>query len=76
MVKVIPAHIENGQVVPNEPLPDTSAIAHVSVVLNLKPTAQNQSTLADLRGILKGKVTESDEDLKREYVEHLARKYR
>jgi hypothetical protein len=80
MVKVIPARIENGRVIPSEPLPEDSTIEGVSLLLKLKPktpeTGRRSSVLSELRGILQGKVSQSDHDLNREYAEYLEAKYR
>jgi hypothetical protein len=78
MVKVIPARIEQGRIIPSEPLPAESTIEGVSLVLSLKAPAAaglRSGALAELRGILKGNVPASDEGLERDYADYLARKY-
>lgn len=73
MVKVIPARIENGNVVPQTPLPDAGTVRSVSIVLDLAEPAPatRPSTLPRLLGILRDVG-----DPRQEYVDHLERKYR
>ncbi len=74
MVKVIPAHIENGQVVADGPLPAKGDVRSVSIVLELAEASQTKprdSTLPKLLGLLKDVG-----DPQKEYVDYLEQKYR
>lgn len=73
MVKVIPARIENGQVIPDVALPPDSEIQEVSILINLRErtSAKEGTIVSRLVGILKD-VGYSRE----EYGAYLAEKYR
>jgi hypothetical protein len=74
MVKVIPARLENGQVIPSEPLPEAGTVRNVSIVLEFAEPAGRPatgSTLPRLLGLLK-----PEEDLERSYLDYLEEKYR
>ncbi len=53
MVKLIPAHIENGQIVPDAPLPEAASIREVAIQVTL---AEPEATAAD-----SGLATSSEE---------------
>jgi hypothetical protein len=78
MVTIIPARIEAGRIIPDEPLPDGTDGLRVSVVLRRDepPVAQPDasSPLARLRGLLKG--FEMSDDPTRDYTDYLKKKYR
>ena len=73
MVKVIPARIENGHVVPEMPLPAAANVRSVSILVDVAepPPIRRESTLPRLLGILKDVG-----DPKQEYIEYLEKKYR
>jgi len=73
MVKVIPARIENGQVIPNVALPPEAEIQQVSILVDLRenPSAGEGTILSKLVGILK-----DVEDPREEYGAYLVEKYR
>jgi len=74
MVKVIPARIENGHVVPEMPLPASADVRSVSILLDVAEPprpARRESTLPRLLGILKDVG-----DPKQEYCQYLEEKYR
>jgi hypothetical protein len=74
MIKVIPAHLENGHVVPDAPLPEASDIKSVRLLVELsdadvKPRAG--SIVDRLHGLLRAHdVSEQD------YRDYLEQKYR
>jgi hypothetical protein len=75
MVKVIPARIENGQIVPEAPLPPSGEVRSVTIHVEVAEPVQKppkESTLPRLLGILRGYTG----DAKQEYHEYLERKYR
>jgi len=73
MVKVIPARIKNGQVIPDVALPPDVEIKQVSILVNVreKTPAEEGTILSKLVGILK-----DVEDPREEYGAYLAEKYR
>jgi hypothetical protein len=74
VVKIIPARLENGQIVPSQPLPDRAMVRNVSIVLELNESAgrsPGESTLPRLLGLLK-----VDEDPEQAYIDYLTEKYR
>lgn len=74
MIQVIPAHMENGSVVPDLELPADVDVRTVSIVVEVverEGVAPSQPSSSRLFGILRGrKVTRDD------YREHLEQKYR
>jgi hypothetical protein len=73
MVKVIPARIKNGLVIPDVALPPDAEIQEVSILVNLREQApaEEGAILSKLVGILK-----DVEDPREEYGAYLAEKYR
>jgi hypothetical protein len=74
MIKVIPAHLENGHVVPDVPLPEESDIKSVRLLVELSGTEANPrggSIVDRLHGLLK-----DEPDIEGQYREYLERKYR
>jgi hypothetical protein len=74
MVKVIPAHVENGYVVPDAALPASCQIKSVAILLEVqdtRPPRQGASTFSLLHGILKGYQGDPEADYRR----HLEEKY-
>ncbi|MBY0523674.1 MAG: hypothetical protein K2R98_09750 [Gemmataceae bacterium] len=74
MVKVIPARIENGQVVPESPLPPTADVRSVSILVEIaevKIEPVRGSFLARWAGVLNG----YEGDARQEYREYLEKKY-
>ncbi len=74
MVRIIPAHIEDGRIVPDGPLPEKDKVRSVSIHVELSgamPRQDRGSTLPRLLGILK-----DVDNPKQEYVDYLERKYR
>jgi hypothetical protein len=79
MVKVIPARIEEGRVVPEGPLPDAATIGRVSIVVDLVEAAGGDAPDGDLARLMRlagsirtGRPTGTDNegidaDLAREY---------
>ena len=75
MVRLIPAHLENGCVVPDAPLPIGSQIRSVAVLVELAEIAAHpkpSSPLQPLAGILKGCPVG---DAREEYHDYLDKKY-
>jgi hypothetical protein len=73
MVKVIPARIENGQVIPDTALPPDAEIQKVTILVDLreKTPSQEGTIVSRLVGILKDVG-----DPREEYGAYLAEKYR
>lgn len=73
MLKVIPARIENGQVIPDVALPPDAEIQGVSILVNLREEtlAKEGTIVSRLVGILK-----DVDDPRDEYGAYLAEKYR
>ncbi|HOB74781.1 MAG TPA: hypothetical protein PKG54_09660 [Phycisphaerae bacterium] len=74
MVKVIPARISEGNVVPKTPLPSAESIRSIFIVVELadpEESEKRESTLPRMLGLLKG-ADVSEED----YVRYLEEKYR
>jgi hypothetical protein len=74
MIKVIPAHLENGHVVPDVPLPEASDIKSVRLLVELAdadPVPSAGSIVDRLHGLLRDHdVSEQD------YRDYLEQKYR
>ncbi len=78
MVKVIPARIEDGRIVTDEPLPEASVIESVSVVVRLvseDPQMEREAALGRLLARFAGVRMDSDVDVKAEYARSLEEKY-
>lgn len=76
MVKVIPAHIENGQVIPESPLPEAAEVRGLSIVVECDvpdSRAVKEAAMSRLVGILKGVDLD---DAHEDYVQYLIEKYR
>jgi hypothetical protein len=73
MIKIIPAHLEDGHAVPDAPLPDLSDIKSVRLLVELtdaEPKPRTGSIVARLHGLLRGhEVSEQD------YRDYLEQKY-
>ena len=74
MVRLIPARIENGRVIPSEPLPEGAEVRSVTVLVEVvePELTARESTLPRLLGILKTDVPNPRE----QYRQHLEEKYR
>jgi hypothetical protein len=77
MIRVIPAHIEGGRVVPDGPIPPPASVRGVSIVFDLgedRSRSTREAASARLIGLLKDA---GDPDrLREEYVGYLEEKYR
>ena len=74
MVKLVPARLENGAVVPEGPLPAASEVRSVSILLEVREpsvASGKESTLPRLLGILKV----APEDGREQYRQQLEPKY-
>jgi hypothetical protein len=71
MVKIISAHIVEGRVVPDEPLPDPERVENVSILLSVKEEKKKESVLPRVYGILK----DDGSDPIQEYHDYLEKKY-
>jgi len=73
MVKIIPAHMENGQVIPDAALPPDAEIRKVTILVDLceKTPAEEGTIVSKLVGILKDVG-----DPREEYGAYLAEKSR
>lgn len=73
MVRIVQAHISNGQIVPDEPLPAADQVERVQIVLEVVDSNQqvdSEDELIWMRGLLKGM-----DDPKDNYRGHLEEKY-
>jgi hypothetical protein len=73
MVKVIPARLENGHVVPEAPLPAAAEIRSVAILLEMEtlPSTEGARRMEKWYGVLKG----YEGDPKEDYRKHLEEKY-
>ena len=82
MTRTIPARIENGQVVADEPLPEPGDVERVRIVVELvdRPTEADiearVAAMAQLLDAHKGVSVPADYDYKEDYANYLAEKYR
>lgn len=72
VIKIIPAKIDAGRIIPDSPLPEAEEIQKVSIIIEITEAATREdSSLAKLEGILEG--TGASEA---EYYEYLEQKHR
>jgi hypothetical protein len=77
MIKAIPAHIEEGRIVTDTPLPDVSEIHSVTVLLEFvgtEPRSAKEQAVSRLAGLLK--YSDDPEEFQEDYVRYLEEKYR
>ncbi len=73
MVRIVAAHLSNGQVIPDEPLPAEDEVDKISIVLQVKENGarKRESFVDKWFGALKG----SSDDPEGEYKKYLEQKY-
>ena len=77
MIKMMPAHIEQGRIVTDAPLPDAKELRSVTVLLEFKgsePRSTKEEAVSRLTGLLKD--SEMPERFQEEYGDYLEEKYR
>jgi len=76
MIKLMPAHIEQGRIVTDAPLPAADDLRSITILLEFKgtePRLAKEEAVSRLTGLLKD--LENPESLQEDYVRYLAEKY-
>jgi hypothetical protein len=77
MIKMMPAHIEQGRIVTDAPLPDEENLRSITVLLEFKgtePRSAKEEAVSRLTGLLKN--SGNPESFQEDYVRYLEEKYR